>query len=84
MSSKPDQAVRIPISFVDLRAAIRHDARISQQEGFKGCEQRANAILDRLEQVEQEIYRTHGSYVVEIVITPMHDEVERAERTRTV
>lgn len=70
-SSSPTDAneIRIPISFVDLRAALRHDARIAHAEGFPMVEARALAILEELDIADQTTRHWANGYTVAITIT---------------
>lgn len=58
----------IPISFLDLRAAIRHDAYAAEREGFRGVAQRARETLARLDEADLAT-KDWSAYKVEIVIT---------------
>ncbi len=43
---------RIPVSFTDIRAGIRHDYNTAKKEGFKGVAERAGDLLNQIDKVE--------------------------------
>lgn len=71
--NRTENEYRIPVGFSDLRAAIRHDARIAKDEGFKSVAQRAERLLEELDNIDTKLSREiRVGYKVEIVITPVN------------
>lgn len=66
------QPIRIPASYMDIRAGIIHDKTTAEREGFPGVAQRAADLLEQLERAEAEA-RTKGTYHFDLVFTfPPH------------
>jgi hypothetical protein len=63
----PD-SIRVPVNFTDIRAGIRHDARVAEAEGFKSVAARANELLDILE-VAEVAARAKGHYHLDLVFS---------------
>lgn len=68
MTAADRTPIRIPVSFTDIRAGIRHDAAIAEAEGFRNVAQRANELLNILERAEDEA-RSRGRYHLDLVFT---------------